>query len=168
MTELPPIPVDSDERTTLVAFLDYFRAVVRRKAEGLDPTQVRVKVAASELDVLGLVRHLAETERWWFRGVFTAELEDGLFSNDDDEDADFHHTPDDTIDEALAAYAAETARANEIVAAAADLSAMSELVTERRGRVSLRWILVHMIEETARHCGHLDLLREAIDGQTDD
>ncbi len=100
--------------------------------------------------------------------MFTAEVDGGLFWNDDDEDADFHHSPADTIEEALAAYADETARANEIVAAAADLSAMSAFTTERRGKVSLRWIVVHMIEETARHCGHLDLLREAIDGTVDD
>jgi uncharacterized damage-inducible protein DinB len=168
--ESPP-PIDpgtaADERTTLVEFLDYFRAVLARKVHGLDADQVRVRVAASSIDLLGLVRHLAEVERWWFRAVFTAEVDTGIFG-DDDPDIEWHHTADDTLAEALQHWHAEVDRAREIVAAAPSLDTIAASRTHRRGDVSLRWILVHMIEEYARHCGHADLIREAIDGVTGD
>jgi uncharacterized damage-inducible protein DinB len=157
----------SDERTTLVEFLDYFRTVLERKVHGLDGDQVRVRVAASSIDLLGLVRHMAEVERWWFRAVFAAEVDTGIFG-DDDPDVEWHHTADDTLAEALHHWHAEVDRAREIVDAAASLDTIAAFRASRRGDVSLRWILVHMIEEYARHCGHADLIREAIDGVTGD
>ena len=170
MTEPPP-PIDpgttSDERTTLVEFLDYFRAVLERKVHGLDDEQIRVRIAASSIDLLGLVRHLAEVERWWFRVAFTAEVDSGIFG-DDDPDIEWHHTADDTLADALHHWHAEVDRAREIVSAAPSLDTLAALRGSRRGDVSLRWILVHMIEEYARHCGHADLIREAIDGTVGD
>ena len=157
----------SDERTMLVEFLDYFRAVLERKARGLDEHQVRVRVAASSIDLLGLVRHMAEVERWWFRAVFTAEVDTGIFG-DDDPDIEWHHTSDDTLAEALHHWHAEVDRARAIVKVAPSLDTIAASRASRRGDVSLRWILVHMIEEYARHCGHADLIREAIDGVTGD
>lgn len=157
----------SDERTMLVEFLDYFRTVLERKVHGLDEHQVRVRVAASSIDLLGLVRHLAEVERWWFRAVFTAEVDTGIFG-DDDPDADWHHGPDDTLTAALADWRAEVERARAIVDAAPSLDAIGEHRSTPRGDISLRWIVVHMIEEYARHIGHADLIREAIDGVTGD
>jgi uncharacterized damage-inducible protein DinB len=167
-TGLPEIPATAGERNTLVAFLDYFRAVFLRKVVDLDEDQVRERAAASAMDLLGMTRHLADVERWWFRGVFTAEVDTAIYESDDDPDLDWHHGFDDTLADALHHWHREVERAREIVAATPDLDTVGQLVTERRGAISLRWIVVHMIEEYARHCGHADLIREVIDGTTGD
>lgn len=171
MTPEPEEPRDpattAGERTTLVEFLDYFRRVLERKVHGLDEDQVRVHVAASSIDLLGLVRHMAEVERWWFRRVFAAEVDDGVF-DDTDPDIEWHHSSADTLAEALTHWRAEVLRAREIVIAAPSLDQVAAFRESHRGEVSLRWILVHMIEEYARHCGHADLIREAIDGSVGD
>ena len=91
-----------------------------------------------------------------------------MYDDDDDPDADWHHGPTDTLADALEHWHREVARAREIVTGHTDAAELSAMDTQRRGRVSLRWILVHMIEEYARHCGHADLVREAIDGTVDD
>ena len=167
-TSLPDISARADERTTLSEFLDYFRTVFLRKVEDLDDVQARVRVAASTIDLLGLSRHLVDVERWWFRAVFTEEVDTGVYESEDDPDLDWHHGPDDTLAEALEHWHREVARSREIVAATSDLDTWSSLETGRRGNVTLRWILVHMIEEYARHCGHADIVREAVDGTVDD
>ncbi len=165
--ELPEPGTTTDERTMLVEFLDYFRAVLERKVRDLDEDQVRVRVAASSIDLLGLVRHMAEVERWWFRQVFTAEVTDGIFG-DHDPDIEWHHSTSDTLIDALGFWRAEVARAQHIVSTAPSLDTIAAFRASARGDVSLRWILVHMIEEYARHCGHADLIREAIDGSVGD
>jgi hypothetical protein len=165
---LPAISVAADELTTLSEFLDYYRTVFLRKVQGIDDDQARVRVAASSIDLLGLTRHLVDVERWWFRIVFTAEVTDGVYDDENDIDADWHHGPADTLSAALDHWHREVARAREIVAGRSDPAELSATDTPRRGRVSLRWVLVHMIEEYARHCGHADLVREAIDGTVDD
>ena len=157
-----------DERQLLVGFLDYFRTVFLRKVEDLDDDQSRMKVASSDMDLLGMTRHLADVERWWFRMVFTSETDTGIYDSDDDPDLDWHHSPDDTLADAVVHWHAEVARAREIVTAAPTLDQIGELSTTHRGEISLRWILIHMIEEYARHSGHADYLREAIDGATGD
>ena len=165
---LPDVAPSADERTTLVEFLEYQRAVFLRKVEGLDDQQARLRVAASTIDLLGLTRHLVDVERWWFRGVFTEEVDHAVYEAPDDPDADWHHGPADTLASALAHWHAEVARAREIVAATSDLGQLSSMTTQRRDKVSMRWILVHMIEEYARHLGHADFIRESIDGTVDD
>jgi uncharacterized damage-inducible protein DinB len=165
--ELPDPGTTTDERTMLVEFLDYFRSVLERKVRGLDEDQVRVRVAASSIDLLGLVRHMAEVERWWFRKVFTAEVADGIFG-DHDPDIEWHHSTSDTLIDALGFWKVEVARARQIVADEPSLDTIAAFRGSARGDVSLRWILVHMIEEYARHCGHADLIREAIDGSVGD
>ena len=167
-TELHEPPHTADERATLIGFLDYFRTVFLRKVEGIDEAQARQTVPPSPMDLLGMTRHLADVERWWFRGAFTAEVTSGIYDSDDDPDLDWHHGPDDTLADALGHWHAEVARAREIVDATADLDTVAATVNPRRGAISLRWILVHMVEEYARHCGHADYLREAIDGVTGD
>jgi uncharacterized damage-inducible protein DinB len=167
-SELPSVSPTHDELTTLTEFLDYYRTVFVRKVEDLDDAQARIRVAASTIDLLGLTRHLVDVERWWFRCVFTEEVNTAVYWADDDPDADWHHTPADTLADALAKWHTEVACARQIVAATPGLDTVSAMETERRGHVSLRWIMVHMIEEYARHCGHADLIREAIDGTTDD
>ena len=167
-TPVPDIAHVNGDRAMLTEFLDYFRVVFLRKIEGLDDRQARIVVAPSDLDLLGMTRHLADVERWWFRAVFASEVIDGNYDSDTDPDLDWHHGPDDTIAEATATWHSEVARSREIVADTTDLDAIGALTSSRRGEVSLRWIVIHMVEEYARHCGHADFLRQAIDGVTGD
>lgn len=178
MTELAALPsVRSPERDTLVEFLDYFRSVFIRKADGLSDEQARQRVGASDLDLLGLVRHMAGVERFWFRQAFAgSDIPDRWVNptDPDDWDADFHHQPGDTLTEAVSAWHEEVGEARHVVTATASLDDVTAVDVgppdnpDRYGRRSLRWIMVHMIEEYARHCGHLDLLRERIDGTVGD
>jgi uncharacterized damage-inducible protein DinB len=115
------------------------------------------------LTIFTLLRHLVDVERGWFRD-FAGEGVEPRYCTEDDPDGDFHPGPDDTIDEALAAYRAEIAHADEILAA----HELDEAVPDGDHLVNLRWIMVHMIEETARHAGHADILRELTDGVVDD
>jgi hypothetical protein len=165
---IEPLP-SADERTTLEQFLDYYRGTIETKIDGLDDEQARIEIPPSDMTLIGLVRHLAEVERNWFRRRFIGEDAPPMFYSDDDPDGDFHVGPTDRIADALAVYRAECARAREIAGAAPSLDALSVVsVPGYDAPVSLRWIYVHMIEETARHAGHADLLRETIDGVTGD
>ncbi|MEU9354606.1 DinB family protein [Streptomyces griseoloalbus] len=160
---------DADERTMLEGWLDYHRRTLARKCEGLTDDQLRTaSVPPSELSLMGLVRHMAEVERSWFRRVLASEDAGPLYFTEADRDGEFHLTEADTWQEAYATWQAEigVARRNAAGFALDDLS---------RGRsrhtgepFSLRWIYTHMIEEYARHNGHADLLRERIDGATGD
>ena len=133
------------------------------KCEGLSDSQLRERsVRPSTLSLLGLVRHMAEVERNWFRRVLAGEdAAPHYYSDPDDPDGDFDNVDSADVAEAFATWGAECDNARTAVEAAADL----DVTGSRRGKqVSLRWILVHMIEEYARHNGHADLLRERIDG----
>jgi hypothetical protein len=160
--------MNSDERTTLVQFLDYYRSVLERKVAGLSDPQAReAAVPPSSLTLLGLLGHAAYLERYWFRVVFHGEDVDLIFDFTDDPDADLHPGDDVTVTSALDTWRAEAATGRDIVDQAASLDAVA--ARDRHGHVvNLRWILVHMIEEYARHCGHADLMRERIDGVTGD
>lgn len=153
-----------DERALLTQFLDYNRATLLLKTDGLDEEQVRRTVAGSEMSLLGLVRHMAEVERFWFRICFVGEEIGPRWMNDAGRDAAFHPTAGDTLSDARAAYLEEIERADEIVATAA----LDGRVVHhpRNHQIDMRWILIHMIAETARHNGHADLIRESIDGVT--
>jgi uncharacterized damage-inducible protein DinB len=166
-TALPDIQVASDEPTMLCEFLDFYRAVFIRKAEGLDEAQARQRTAASTLDILALVRHMAEVELWWLQTVFAGLEVTPPYGTDDDPDGDLHYTDADTLAEAITEWAKQVAAARAITAAAESLDTLAA-TAGRDGRVSLRWILIHLIEEYARHCGHADFIREAIDGQQGD
>jgi Protein of unknown function (DUF664) len=169
VTELAPLPeVRADERATLVQFLDFYRSILIRKAEGLDEDQVRMRAGASPLD-------MAQVEQWWFPVAFAGCDEPGLWDDDPaDDDRDWHHTPTDTIGQALAALQQQINRAHAVVDATASLDEVTAIdvgppnTPDRYGRRSLRWVLVHMIEEYARHCGHADMLRETADGAVGD
>jgi hypothetical protein len=166
-------PPAADETTTLRAFLDFYRDTLEMKVEGLTDEQGRERsVAPSDLNLTGIVRHLADVERSWFQrclaGIDAGPIYYGNAHPTGDLDGDFHPGPDDTLADAIATWRAEIDRADEIMATLApdDLAARESVGAG--GRPNLRWILVHMIEEYARHCGHADLLREAIDGVTGD
>ena len=177
MTELTPLPLDpeqlpvGDETALLHSFLDWYRAVLIRKAEGISDTQARVQLSPSELTLLGLIRHMAEVERGWFRRRFTAQDAPPLYYSDDDNDGDFHPSVTDTMTDALAALRAEIAYA-QAVTAGVSMDALAAAIPPSQRipgwQPSLRWILIHMIEEYARHCGHADLLRQAADGAVGD
>ena len=159
----------ADERTTLLGFLNYQRAVLARKAAGLSDEQARTATCPpSDLTILGLVRHMADVERSWSQrsmmGAAIAPIYFGPAHPDGDEDGDFHAPPDATLADALAAYWTEIDAADGIYAAAS----LGDVEHRDRAMYSLRWILVHLIEEYARHCGHADLIRQAIDGATGD
>jgi hypothetical protein len=174
MTELafdPELVPAGNEREVLDSFLGYYRTVFIRKAEGIDEQQARTTVPPSDLTLLGLVRHMAEVERNWFRRRFAGLDAPPLFYGPHDEDGDLHAGPDDTLAGAFAALAAEITFAEDAAANAESLDVLApRLLTARDPdwQPNLRWILVHMIEEYARHCGHADLLRERIDGQKGD
>jgi hypothetical protein len=109
----------------------------------------------------GIVRHLENVERSWFREVFAGETGLSYDWTDDDPDAEFKPGDDVRMEDLLRAYAEETRRCDAVIAAAPSLDAVSST-----REVSLRWIICHMIEETGRHLGHIDLLREQADGVT--
>ncbi|WP_441247784.1 DinB family protein [Kitasatospora sp. McL0602] len=157
----------ADETTMLKQWLDYHRDTLALKCEGLGVEQLRLRsVAPSNLSLLGLVRHMAEVERFWFLQILDGQElgEDGLYWTKDDEDGDFDNVDDASADEAFATWRTQIALAD-AVAAGVPLETAGR--KQRRGvDVTLRWIMVHMIEEYARHNGHADLLREKIDGAT--
>jgi hypothetical protein len=153
-----------DERSVLLGYLTYHRVVLARKAEGLtDEEARRVASPPSTLTLLGIIRHLTDVERWWFRRVVGGEDLPPLF----DDEEEWRLPPEATIADALAAYWAEIAGADRVLDAVA-MDDVNRGLHEEAGTHSVRRTIVHMIEEYARHCGHADLLREAIDGTVDD
>jgi uncharacterized damage-inducible protein DinB len=158
-------PLRGDERATLAGFLRQQRDVLERKCADLDAEALaRRSAEPSTLSLLGLVRHLADVERAWFREVLAAEHAPPRFSSDADRDRDFDGAaPDEAlVVEAWTAWREEVAFAERLVVEVPDLDVTG--YDPRRGPVSVRWVLLHMIEEYARHNGHADLLRERIDG----
>jgi uncharacterized damage-inducible protein DinB len=150
-----------DERTTLTGFLQRQRDLVAWKVREASDETLRGVRTGSGLTLHGIVRHLENVERSWFREVFAGQTGLAYDWTDDDRDAEFKPAADARMEDLLRAYAEETARCDEVIAAAPSLDAVSAT------RVfSLRWIIVHMIEETGRHLGHIDLLREQADGVT--
>ena len=149
-----------DERTTLTGFLQRQRDLVAWKVRDADDRTLRSVRTASGLNVHGVVRHLENVERSWFREVFAGETGLCYDWTDEDRDAEFKPAEDVAMADLLRAYAEETARCDAVIVAAPSLDSVSAT----RG-FSLRWIVCHMIEETARHLGHIDLLREQADGE---
>jgi uncharacterized damage-inducible protein DinB len=160
--EYSDLPRDADERTTLTAFLDWQRATLARKCDGLTPDQLRARSAPpSTLSLLGLLRHMADVERGWFRRTLAMEDIAYLYSSDTNPDGDFDDVDTADVDDAFVTWRAECERARQIVAE----RQLDDTGRQRSGKtISLRWILVHMVEEYSRHNGHADLLRERIDG----
>ena len=158
------------ERDMLTGWLDYHRATLLWKCEGLTDEQLRERsVPPSGLCLLGLVRHLTECERGWFRQVLLGEDVPGLYWTPENPDGDFNDTGSADGATVLRTWEQACDAAREAVASVDDLDAPSKKADGQTGEpFSLRWILTHMIEEYARHNGHADLLRERIDGATGD
>lgn len=162
--EPPRTPHAGDERAVLCAQLDDKRTILLRKVAGLSDDDLRRTPTASTISLLGLLKHSAYVERWWFRRVFAGE-EVPFPWTDDDPDADWRPEAGETAEEIAALYRDEIARSRAIVDAA-DLNDDARLPPGEP--TTLRGILVHMIQETARHLGHADIIRETIDGATGD
>ena len=159
-------PTLGDERATLNEFLRCQRLTLELKCSGLDAADLaRRSVEPSTMSLLGLVRHLAEVERGWFRRVMAGQDAPKLFCSDIDPDGDFDGAvPDaDVVVQAWQAWRSEVAFADQFVAEAPDLGVVGQ--DHNHPPISLRELLVHMVEEYARHNGHADLLRERIDGR---
>jgi uncharacterized damage-inducible protein DinB len=160
--ERPKVPLVGDERTLLDAWLDYHRATLLMKCSGLSDSQLRLRSAEpSTLSLLGLVRHMTEVERGWFRRGVAGEQGPQVrpqYYSEQQPDGDFDNVDDADPAAMFAAYTAEVERCRS-AARGVDLDTIA-------GKHSVRWIYLHMIEEYARHNGHADLLRQRIDGAT--
>jgi uncharacterized damage-inducible protein DinB len=159
-------PLQADERTTLESWLDFYRATLAGKCDGLTDEQLRTaSVPPSPLTLLGLVQHMAEVERNWFRRVLLGEQVPPIYSPDADPtgtDGGFDLSDGATFDTARANWADEIALAR----ANCSTRGLDETSSFMGGQVTLRWIYSHMIGEYARHAGHADLIRERVDGAT--
>ncbi len=165
-TELPKIPFEADERTMLLAFLDYYRAALRERCAGLTPEQFRATHGPTTLTLIRLIGHMAYVEGHWFRVVLHGldhvdELKDLDWAADQDAEMTMVESWEDAA--VFDLYDRAIADADERMADV-PLDAVGVKPSRSGENISLRWILVHMIEEYARHCGHADLIRESIDG----
>ncbi len=155
------------EREMLRAWLDFHRATLLIKCDGLSDQQLQARSCSpSPFSLIGLVQHLTDVERNWFQRVFAGESADPLYYSDAAPDDDFDSLAPNGVESVFELYAIACERARSIEGEAASLDSNGAMVRQDRGPVSLRWIMVHMIEEYARHNGHADLVRERIDGVT--
>src|SRR5262245_49789016 len=154
----------AEERLMLCGFLDWYRSIVERKVEGLMRDDATRVMTPTGLSPLGVVGHLAAAEVGWFFETFAGQPIDPMW----DDHGSFRIRDSDTVASVVAEYRDACAGSRDVVEAASSLEELSTRADDVWGRVSLRWILVHMIEETARHAGHLDIMRETIDGRTGD
>jgi uncharacterized damage-inducible protein DinB len=158
----------ADERTTLNTFLDYYREAVKAKLRGLSEEEANRRLVPSDTTLAALIKHLARVESSWFQHrLAQTPLEDlpNLQRFFDDPDRDFRVDPSETVETLLTHYDEQCA----VSRAIADSKQLDDVVPHPvLGEVTMRWIMVHMIEETARHAGHADILREQIDGSTGD
>jgi uncharacterized damage-inducible protein DinB len=157
------------EKATYREYIANYRLTLELKCEGLDAEQLaRRSVPPSTLSLLGLVRHVTQMEHHWFQRVLQGRTDEPqMYKREDDRDWDFNGAAADpaTVDEAFANWKAVIADANEWLDAL-DEDDLGREVPHHDGTVSIRDVLVHVIEEYARHAGHADLLRECIDGRT--
>jgi hypothetical protein len=161
-------PLTADERTQLTGWLDHLRSLVRTKCEGLTEADAHRKVLPTSplMTVAGLVAHLRWVEYSWFSMNLLGTPDTGQTPWTEDGHVDAEMFVDDVpLAQLLDEYDAECARSNEIVAGF-DLGDVERAEVRDSGQASVRYILCHMIEETARHLGHLDIIRELLDGAT--
>ncbi len=158
------VPFTGGEKESLQVALDRHRDAILWKLEGLDDADLRRAMVPSGTSLLGLVKHLAAVEYGWFCETFGRPIEPMPF-DEDDPDADLRVRPEETTADVLAFYGRARAAADQ---------AIGEMGLEETGTawfgdpVTMRWVLIHMVEETARHAGHVDILRELLDGMTGD
>lgn len=153
---------NTPEKETLGRYLDTYRKIVEWKLEGLSREDVVRQMVPSGTSLLGIVKHLAYVERWWFQAVIGGKTVDSP-SSEEDPDADWRIEGGETADEIIQLYRNECEQSRTIVE---QLHSLDETFPVDDEQVSARRILIHMVEETARHAGHADILRELIDGAT--
>lgn len=169
----PEPPLEGDEASTLSGFLDYQRATFEWKCRGLTDVQLRQDLSPTSMTLAGLLKHLARVEDYWFEevvaGAPVCEPWSG-FDWENDPDSEWHSALQDSGEYLRQLWAERVEKSRQIVVAELGESGGglggSHPAWGGQGRVSLRWVLTHMVEEYARHNGHADLLRESIDGET--
>ena len=165
----PPLFTDElvstgTERATLETFLNGYRDVIRRQLAGLSEEDARRRLVPSRTTLAGIVKHMASVERGWFQHVLGQRPAEEITGDVGGGAMSWTIGPDETVKDVIAEYEQACAESDEVAAG----MALDDSAPHRRmGRVSLRWVYVHMIEETARHAGHADILREQTDGVTD-
>ena len=147
--------MSADEKTTLQGFLNYLRDAIAAKATGVPEPQVRTPGVPSGTNLLGLVKHLTAVERYYFLGETVRSWP-----------ATFTPNSTDTVDAVLAGYRQAVDEANAVIDACDDLTRPAPRSAKPGSAPSMRWLLTHLIEETGRHAGHADIIREQIDGAT--
>lgn len=151
------------ERECVTGYLEHYRGTLRLKCEGLDPAQLAMRsVPPSNISLLGLVRHLARVEQIWFRRTIGGDLEAPRHFQDEDGGFDLPEPTDEVVAQAWSLWESEVAHAREVLA----VTDFDRVVEVHGEQVEVRDIVVHMVEEYARHCGHADLVRECVDGRT--
>jgi len=167
--QVPPVP---DERTGLLAYLAQQRYMLRVAAYGLSDEQARQTPTRSALSIGGLIKHVAATEQGWIDMIIKRDRSSADESSEDDYFANFRLEPDETLASVLQAYDEVAQETERVIAGISDLG---QAVPVPQGvpwfpsdveAWSVRWVLLHVIEETARHAGHADIIRESIDGAT--
>jgi hypothetical protein len=165
MERIDPQPT-ANERTTLLEYLNFQRATLVMKTQGLSKEQLNTPHPPSELTLAGLLKHLWLVEDSWIKGRFLGLPEGEPWVSapfDDDADWDFHSAPHDDPDDLRLEYE-QACRTNNELIAGHGLDDRAAVRLKNGDEWTLRWVLLHLIEETARHAGHADLIREAIDG----
>jgi uncharacterized damage-inducible protein DinB len=168
----PQPPEAADEADTLIGFLEFQRATLAWKTAGLDAAGLATSVAASSMTLGGMLKHLAVVEDGWFSQCLHANEPAAPWDTvdwDADRDWEWHSAADDTPDQLRAIWQENVERSRHYVSdalAAGDMGQPAKRTGPDGLAPSLRWIVTHMIEEYARHNGHADLIREALDGQT--
>ena len=155
MADQKPPKLEGDERETLIALLQYQRGSLVKKVNGVSEAAARQSPLASGTSLLWLIKHMARAESLWILHRFAGQVCD----------IDDAVRPEDTIDSAVAAYVATWRQVDSVVGACPTLDETCRNAGED-APVNLRWVLMHLLEETARHAGHADVLRELLDGDT--
>ncbi|MEV7971820.1 DinB family protein [Cellulomonas sp. NPDC089187] len=161
MTERPDTRVHGGERELIDLFLDYQRATVVLKAEGLSDAEGARRLLPSATTVTGMLRHLADVERSWVLEMFAGLPYDRRYGSDEDPDGEWRVSTSDSLAEAIEDYRAACAESRRTLAG----RELTETCVAGPP-AQLRWVLLHLIEETARHAGQLDVIREQLDGVT--
>jgi hypothetical protein len=157
-------PLAAGEFETQDAFLAFLQQTLLLKIDGLSEEDLRRSFVPSGLTLLGLIKHQAYVHRWWFRHVFAGEDVHMPWSKEDP-DADWRIEAGETRESVVGLFRAEV-EAGRAIARAARMDDMAARPDDPERRRNLRWVMAHMVEEVARHCGHADIYRELIDGQT--
>ena len=167
MLEFEIAPPRADERTTLLAMLDMQRATVLWKLDGLSLEDAKRPLVESGTSLLGSIKHLAYVEKWWFEDFIAGGSPENPYS-EKSPDGEWRIEEGETIEGISKFYVDAVEASNVIINNAPDLDVLGSMDVgpEHRRQRSLRWVLVHMVEETARHAGQMDIMRELVDNAT--